>query len=153
LITPISIRSHRADQHSTTLTGISITLIASPPRDVSLFQWALGYGQGDLRLTEGRAGTVVGLAGAVANTGRVRALLEGSRMFALGENRAIEPTLEFGLRHDSGDAETGSGFQRWRLGKRWELGTQLQMSVEGERNEFELMDPDHAISVQGLLLW
>ena len=97
--------------------------------------------------------TVVGLAGAMANVGRVRALLEGSRMFALGENRAIEPTLEFGLRHDSGDAETGSGFQRWRLGKRWELGTQLQMSVEGERNEFELMDPDHAISVQGLLLW
>ena len=347
---------------------------------------ALGYGQGDLRLTEGRAGTVVdtdsglrvgalgargvildangyelalrsdamrvrmtsdtvvGLAGAVANVGRVRALLEGSRMFALGENRAIEPTLEFGLRHDSGDAETGSGvelgagirytdavlglsleanarglvahqdsayeewgawatlrldpgeagkglslslsptwgaassgldqlwgsasvpgygvgvpgygvgapgygigapgygvgaqgyavgapgygtgssghaagateltagspgfapasqayapgspayaanawlnpgarlsaelgygvdafhgmgmgtyysgleragsgFQSWRLGKRWELGTQLQMSVEGERNEFELMDPDHAISIQGLLLW
>ena len=319
---------------------------------------ALGYGQGDLRLTEGRAGTVydtdtglrvgalgargvvldargyelalrtdamrvqmtsdtvIGLAGASAEVGRVRALLEGSRMFMLGENRSFEPTLEFGLRHDSGDAETGSGielgagiryadavlglsleanarglvahqdsayeewgawatirmdpgepgkglslslsptwgaassgldqlwnsssmpgygvstpgygigspgyaagapgytagapgfapgsqgyaagspgypanswlnpggrlsaelgygvdafhgmgmgtyysgleragggFQSWRLGKRWELGTQLQMSVEGERNEFGLMDPDHAISVQGLLLW
>ena len=290
----------------------------------------LGYGQGELRLTEGRAGTVydtdtglrvgalgargvvldargfelalrtdamrvqmtsdtvIGLAGASAEVGRVRALLEGSRMFMLGENRSFEPTLEFGLRHDSGDAETGSGielgagirytdavlglsleanarglvahqdsayeewgawatirmdpgepgkglslslsptwgaassgldqlwnsasmpgygvsapgygigspgyaanswlnpggrlsaelgygvdafhgrgmgtyysgleragggFQSWRLGKRWELGTQLQMSVEGERNEFGLMDPDHAISVQGLLLW
>ena len=292
----------------------------------------LGYGQGELRLTEGRAGTVydtdtglrvgalgargvvldargfelalrsdamrvqmtsdtvIGLAGASAEVGRLRALLEGSRMFMLGENRSFEPTLEFGLRHDSGDAETGtgielgagirytdavlglsleanarglvahqdsayeewgawatirmdpgepgkglslslsptwgvassgldqlwnagsssmpgygvstpgygigspgyaanswlnpggrisaelgygvdafhgmgmgtyysgleragSGFQSLRLGKRWELGTQLQMSVEGERNEFGLMDPDHAISVQGLLLW
>ena len=54
---------------------------------------------------------VSGLAGAVANTGRVRALLEGSRTFTLGENRALEPTLEFGLRHDSGDSETGSGVE------------------------------------------
>ena len=53
----------------------------------------------------------------------------------------------------SGLERADSGFQSWRLGKRWELGTQLQMSVEGERNEFELMDPDHAISIQGLLLW
>ena len=325
----------------------------------------LGYGRGELRLAEGRAGTVygtdtglrvgalgargvildangyelalrsdavrmqmtsdsvIGLAGATARTGRIRALLEGSRAFTLGENRSLEPTLEFGLRHDSGDAETGSGielgagirytdaalglsleanarglvahqdsayeewgawatirldpgepgkglslsvsptwgaassgldqlwnstsmpgygvgtpgygigspgygigspgyapgspgnaagtagyaagspgfapgapgyaanswlnpggrlsaelgygvdafhgmgmgtyysgleragsgFQSLRLGKRWELGTQLQMSVEGERNESSLMDPDHAISVQGLLLW
>ena len=304
----------------------------------------LGYGQGELRLTEGRAGTVydtdtglrvgalgargvvldargfelalrtdamrvqmtsdtvIGLAGASAEVGRLRALLEGSRMFMLGENRSFEPTLEFGLRHDSGDAETGSGielgagiryadavlglsleanarglvahqdsayeewgawatirmdpgepgkglslslsptwgaassgldqlwnstnapgyaasspgyatgspgyaagtpgyaagspgyaanswlnpggrlsaelgygvdafqgrgmgtyfsgleragsgFQRWSLGKRWELDSQLQMSVEGERLETSLMDPNHAISVQGLLLW
>ena len=283
----------------------------------------LGYGQGELRLIEGRAGTaydtdtglrmgalgargvildangyelalrsdamrvrmtsdtVIGLAGASAEIGRVRALLEGSRMFTLGANRSLEPTLEFGLRHDSGDAETGSGielgagiryadaalglsleanarglvahqdsayeewgawatirldpgepgrglslsvsptwgaassgldqlwnstnapgyaasspgyaanswlnpggrlsaelgygvdafqgrgmgtyysgleragsgFQSWRLGKRWELGSQLQMSVEGERLESSLMDPNHAISVQGLLLW
>ena len=27
------------------------------------------------------------------------------------------------------------------------------LGVEGERNEFGLMDPDHAISIQGLLLW
>ena len=325
----------------------------------------LGYGRGELRLAEGRAGTVydtdtglrvgalgargvildangyelalrsdavrmqmtsdsvIGLAGATARTGRIRALLEGSRAFTLGENRSLEPTLEFGLRHDSGDAETGSGielgagirytdaalglsleanarglvahqdsayeewgawatirldpgepgkglslsvsptwgaassgldqlwnsasmpgygastpgygigspgygtgspgyapgspgnaagtagyaagspgfapgapgyaanswlnpggrlsaelgygvdafhgmgmgtyysgleragsgFQSLRLGKRWELGTQLQMSVEGERLETSLMDPNHAISVQGLLLW
>ena len=113
----------------------------------------LGYGQGELRLIEGRAGTaydtdiglrmgalgargvildargfelalrtdamrvqmhsdsVIGLAGAFAATGRVRALLEGSRMFTLGANRSLEPTLEFGLRHDSGDAETGSGIE------------------------------------------
>ena len=275
----------------------------------------LGYGQGELRLTEGRAGTlydtgtglrmgalgargvilnrngyelalrsdamrvrmtsdtVIGLAGATAETGRIRALLEGSRMFALGASRSLEPTLEFGLRHDSGDAETGSGLelgagvryadaslglsleahtrglvahedsayeewgawatirldpgesgrglslslsptwgaadsgvqqmwrrpntaglvrpdsfeaggrlraevgygvdafqgrglgtyysgiehagdaQSWRLGKRWELGSQLQLSVEGERYEPALQAPDHAIGVEGLLRW
>ena len=283
----------------------------------------LGYGQGELRLIEGRAGSsyetdtglrtgalgargvvfdangfelalrtdamrvrmvsdsVAGLAGASAETGRIRALLEGSRMFTLGAGRSLEPTLEFGLRQDSGDAETGrgielgagirytdaalglsleahsrglvahqdsayeewgawatlhldpgepgrglslslsptwgaassgldqlwrspsmpgyaastpgyaanswldtggrlsaelgygvdafqgmgmgtyysgleragGGLQRWRLGKRWELGSQLQMSVEGERHESSLIPPDHAISVQGLLIW
>ena len=277
----------------------------------------LGYGQGELRLIEGRAGTaydtdtglrmgalgargvvldangyelalrtdatrvrmtsnaVIGLASAAAETGRIRALLEGSRMFALGTGRSLEPTLEFGLRHDSGDAETGSGielgagiryadaalglsleaharglvahrdsayeewgawatirldpgepdrglslsvsptwgaassgmdqlwnstntpgyaagswldtgggrlsaelgygvdafrgmgmgtyysgleragngYEIWRLGKRWELGSQLHLSVEGERYEPALQAPDHAIGVEGLLRW
>ena len=276
----------------------------------------LGYGQGELRLIEGRAGSsydtdtgmlmgalgargvilnrngfelalrtdamrvrtysdaVTGLAGATAETGRIRALLQGSRMFGLGSGRSLEPSLEFGLRSDSGAAETGRGIelgagvrytdaelglsieararglvahqdsayeewgawasirldpgesgrgvsvslsptwgaafsgmdqlwnstnrpqyaagssfdtggrltaelgygvgafhgqglgtwylgldqaggdaQRWRLGRRWQLGSQLHMSVEGARSEFGLSETDHAISLQGLLIW
>ena len=36
-------------------------------------------------------------------------MLEGSRAFAFGEHRLLTPTLELGVRHDGGDAETGSG--------------------------------------------
>ena len=276
----------------------------------------LGYGQGDLQLTEARNGTridadigllmgalgargvildaggyevalradamrvrmdseaVPGLASASADTGRIRAVLEGSRSFDLGSGRSLEPSLELGLRQDSGDAETGrgielgggirysdaargltveaharglvahedqayrewgawatirldpgesgrglslalsptwgaaasgveqvwggtntaglartgpfhaagrfraevgygvdafrgqglgtyySGFERaggngksLRLGKRWELGARLRMSVQGERHEFALETPHHAISVQLSMFW
>ncbi len=130
----------------------------------------LGYGQGDLRLIEGRAGTAYvtdtgmvmgafgargvilerngfelalrtdamqvrtdsdsapGLASSTGDTGRVRALLEGSRSFALGTGRSLEPTVEFGLRNDSGDAETGSGVELG-LGVRYSDAA-LGLSVE-----------------------
>ena len=113
----------------------------------------LGYGQGDLQLTEARNGTridaeigllmgalgargvildaggyevalradamrvrmdstaVPGLASASADTGRIRAVLEGSRSFDVGSGRSLEPSLEVGLRQDSGDAETGRGIE------------------------------------------
>ena len=276
----------------------------------------LGYGQGDLQLTEARNGTridaeigllmgalgargvildaggyevalrtdamrvrmdstaVPGLASASADTGRIRAVLEGSRSFDVGSGRSLEPSLEVGLRQDSGDAETGRGielgggirytdaargltveaharglvahedqayrewgawatirldpgesgrglslalsptwgaaasgveqlwggtnnagfartgpfdaagrfsaevgygvdafhgrglgtyysqFERaggngksWRLGKRWERGSRLQMSVQGERYESAHDPPDHAISIQLSVFW
>ena len=38
-----------------------------------------------------------------------RALLDGSRTFALAGGRTLAPSLELGLRHDGGDAGTGTG--------------------------------------------
>ncbi len=46
-----------------------------------------------------------------AKTNRVRVLLEGGRTFWLDEGRTLRPVLELGLRHDGGDAETGTGVE------------------------------------------
>ena len=51
------------------------------------------------------------LASARGDASRVRALLEGSRSFALAGGGALEPSLSVGLRHDGGDAQTGSGVE------------------------------------------
>ena len=51
-----------------------------------------------------------GLLGDTAGgTSRLRLALEGSRTFAIGTSRMLTPTLDLGLRHDGGDAETGAG--------------------------------------------
>ena len=51
------------------------------------------------------------LAGARGESSRVRALLDGSRTFALAGGAALTPKLELGVRHDGGDAETGTGLE------------------------------------------
>ena len=51
------------------------------------------------------------LAGARAEASRVRAVLDGSRTFALASGRSLTPSVALGLRHDGGDAETGTGVE------------------------------------------
>ena len=46
-----------------------------------------------------------------ADASRVRLLLEGSRSFETGGGGVLTPGLELGLRHDGGDAETGTGVE------------------------------------------
>ena len=46
-----------------------------------------------------------------ADASRVRLALEGSRAFAIGGDGVFTPGLELGLRHDGGDAETGTGVE------------------------------------------
>ena len=52
-----------------------------------------------------------GLMGARGESSRVRAVLDGSRTFQLASGATLAPKLELGLRHDGGDAETGSGME------------------------------------------
>ncbi len=51
------------------------------------------------------------LAAATGDASRVRAVLEGSRAFALARGGSLSPSLSLGLRHDGGDAETGAGVE------------------------------------------
>ena len=44
-----------------------------------------------------------------ADASRLRRVLEAGRSYAPGEDAVLTPTLELGLRHDGGDAETGTG--------------------------------------------
>ena len=46
-----------------------------------------------------------------AEASRLRLVLEAGRSFALGEGAVLAPALELGLRHDGGDAETGTGVE------------------------------------------
>ena len=42
---------------------------------------------------------------------RLRLALDGSRAFTLENGAVLKPSVELGLRHDSGDAETGAGIE------------------------------------------
>lgn len=50
-----------------------------------------------------------GLNSAEADVSRLRLALEGSRAFTLESSAVLTPSLEIGLRHDGGDAESGFG--------------------------------------------
>ena len=57
----------------------------------------------------GRSADGGNLAAASATVTRLRLGLEGSRPFGVGGDAALTPSVEIGLRHDGGDAETGLG--------------------------------------------
>ena len=59
---------------------------------------------------------------------RLRITLEGERAFAVGEGATFTPSAEVGLRHDGGDAETGTGLEVG-AGLRYTAGT---LTVEGK---------------------
>ena len=54
---------------------------------------------------------IAGLLGTAATVSRLRLGLEGSYELALDGGGTLAPTLEMGLRHDGGDAETGFGVE------------------------------------------
>ena len=70
------------------------------------------------------------LAATEAEASRLRLVLEGSRPVALAGGGSFTPSLELGLRHDGGDAETGSGVEvggRLRYASAW--GLSIEASV------------------------
>ena len=59
--------------------------------------------------TDGVDGPEGQLKGTKAAVTRFRTGLEGSRGYTLGGRMSLTPSVEVGLRHDGGDAETGAG--------------------------------------------
>ena len=51
------------------------------------------------------------LAAARGESSRMRAVLDGSRTFAFPGGATLTPSVELGVRHDGGDAETGTGVE------------------------------------------
>ena len=84
--------------------------------------------------SEGVSSTTTGnLKATDAEAHRLRLVLEGSRGFTWAEGRRLTPTMEVGLRHDWGDAETGFGLE---LGGRVQyadpaLGLTIEAAVRG----------------------
>ena len=62
-----------------------------------------------------------------ADATRLRLIVEGERHFALAGGSTVTPSGEIGLRHDSGDAETGTGVELG-AGLRYAAGP---LSIEG----------------------
>ena len=65
----------------------------------------------DARLTNTASEAIEGLAGAAGQTGRVRLMFEGSGSMPMAAGGVLKPSLEAGLRYDTGDAETGAGLE------------------------------------------
>ena len=97
----------------------------------------------DAMFTRTTSEAVVGLASADAEAHRLRVVLEGSRALTWADGRSLTPSVEVGLRHDWGDAETGFGVE---LGGRVHyadpsLGLTLDAAVRGllahEDNDYD----------------
>ena len=85
-------------------SGLSTAMAAAGTRGE-----LVGGGGGNgfaLAFKAGPEGRLVATSAAVT---RVRTGLEGSRGFTLGGALSLRPSVEVGLRHDGGDAETGTG--------------------------------------------
>ena len=87
----------------------------------------------DAMLTRTTSGAVAGLAETEADAHRLRLVLEGTRPVLWPEGQSVTPTVELGVRHDWGDAETGFGLE---LGGRVRyadpnLGLTIEAAVRG----------------------
>ena len=95
----------------------------------------------DVLIVRTESDETTGLAGAKAGTRRLRLSLEGSREVKF-EGGVLRPSLEVGLRHDGGDAETGSGVELGG-GLRWagSGGLAIEMRARGliahEESDYE----------------
>ena len=78
------------------------------PADTGGFQLAT---RTDAMLTRTSADAAANTAETAADAHRVRVVLEGSRGVTWADGRTFTPTVELGVRHDWGDAETGFGLE------------------------------------------
>ena len=100
-------------------TDLSMTMAAAglrgelwSPAEPGGFALALKADAFWVRTESDRTTTSFGnLLGARGESSRMRAMLDGSRTFALSGGATLAPSLELGLRHDGGDAETGTGLE------------------------------------------
>ncbi len=105
-------QSYRTDLAMTlAATGVRGDLVK--PAEAGGFALALKADAFWVRTESDRVtGTAFGnLAAARGESSRVRAVLDGSRTFSFASGAALTPKLELGVRHDAGDAETGTGLE------------------------------------------
>ena len=126
-----------APEQEATSTDLSLTLVAAGARS-ELFELPRLGGivlalETDTRLTRTATGATTALDATDATVWQVRLGLEGSRHVALEGGGALRPSVEVGLRHDGGDAETGSGIELGAgLGfSRPASGLSLDLAVRG----------------------
>ena len=122
----------RTNRYKTDLTmrlgalGVRGTVVEAPPEgglEVAV--------KSDAFWVRTASDAVEGMSAAQADASRVRLLLDASHGFATGGGAWLTPSLELGLRHDGGDAETGTGVEVG-AGLRYEgAGVAVEASVRG----------------------
>ncbi len=140
-------RPGTADDAATVRTGLDLRMAAAGLRGVLVDGGSDGLalsGKGDALAvrTESDAarGAGGGLAAARGTVTRLRLSLEGERPIRLDAGATLTPSVEIGMRHDGGDAETGFGVElgggiAWTLpkhGLRLEFGGRGLLSHETE---------------------
>ena len=96
------------------------------PGDTGGFQLAT---RTDAMFTRTSSDAMAGLASSDGDAHRVRLVLEGSRGVTWADGRSLTPTVELGVRHDWGDAETGFGLE---VGGRVQYADpRLGLTIEG----------------------
>ena len=107
--------THAGDGEAPIETDIGMTMGAFgvrgallPANDTGGFELAA---RSDALVTRTASESADGMMAGEADTSRLRLILEGSRTFGVGEGGTLTPSLEVGLRHDGGDAETGTGVE------------------------------------------
>ena len=93
---------------------LSLALAAAGARGVLLEPGGVAGGPvlalvSDAMFVRTESERTAGLVAASTEVTRVRLALDGAWRFALEGDTALTPSLEFGVRHDGGDAETGYG--------------------------------------------
>ncbi len=105
-LTPTGQSAMRTDMDMTMgAVGVRGTLMEAHTRNGGVNLAVKGDAIG-VRTTSDRTG---GLSAADADVTRIRLGLEGSRSFSLEGGAQLTPSVEFGVRRDDGDAETGAG--------------------------------------------
>ena len=95
-----------------TMGAAGVRSALSPPSEAAGLDVAVRADVLWMQLESGAAsgpGGALRLAPIDARASRLRLALEGARRFELGPGRKLVPSGEVGIRHDGGDAETGSG--------------------------------------------
>ena len=95
-----------------------------------------------------RSGDMIATQGDVM---RLRLIIQGERTFEAGNGAAFTPNAEVGLRHDGGDAETGTGIEIG-AGLRYSIGSvtieaQARTLVAHEESDYEEWGASGAIRV------
>ena len=113
-------RQRASTRLGTLATGADLTLLGGDASSLSL--------KGEAWISrvkvKGNGGRVEGLR---VKTNRLRAALEGSHALAFGSGSSLVPSLEFAIRRDGGDGETGVGGE---LGGGISLVSSVGLAVE-----------------------
>ncbi len=114
-MTIVQAANDRGQPERTTRTDLEMRLAALGGRGALLTQDETGVMdlalKADAFHVETESDPVSNEGKTTAEANRVRLILEGGRAFQTGGGAVLRPSLELGLRHDGGDAETGTGVE------------------------------------------
>ena len=128
------------DEHIETDISLAMAAFGARGKLASVAGYDLAV-KTDVLFVRTESEAVTGLAAADARTRRLRLTLEGSREVKL-DGGVLTPSLEIGLRHDGGDAETGSGVElggglRWAGLKGFSVEVRARGLLAHEERDYE----------------